>query len=490
MPRQRASYSTLDLELIKSKLSGILTMEPGAVSTLVRQKYPGEVIALVGVFNLVSSELHHKWQAAVLAQVPVSAWVSGPGEVEHIEPSSAASMRYLSRELLGEDALDELNQVRTRQTLLVELLEKMAPSCRSSYRPMLRWVEYDKLGDLGVARFPLSSDSAFGYNLGILECKMCEQLHIYEVNWCKENKWPESESIPSEVTRKLSLMALQHLCNQVKRWCQDSESLTSVPECLLALVSANVSVNRAMLEFAAMEARGMEAARMSEQFLCELNRQGVLEVPIEMDDCGPDECESQLRKMLTGWFGHNGSLLQSGSIFQRPMNGSDIEMVVQWSRQLQQMYLRERGFLGGPEAAHKAHGSSCNRFIFAIAMAGAFYCNASTAHEFTGNSNPTYAVFPDRGEAACGNRKTPPTHAAHFLMQAYGQIFFANSDWDLRSERVREYAETASIKRSHQQQLLRFAVKGRPSRELLALHQNLQRMREAHEQECKQSQPA
>ncbi len=47
---------------------------------------------------------------------------------------------------------------------------------------MLRWVDYDKLGDPSVARF-LSSDSAFGYNLLLLENLMMEQLRLYDENW-------------------------------------------------------------------------------------------------------------------------------------------------------------------------------------------------------------------------------------------------------------------------------------------------------------------
>lgn len=479
MPCKRANYLPDELELVKSKLPDILTMEPGAVSTWVREKHPDDVSPLAVVFNL-ASRLRHKWQAAVLAQVPVSAWVSGSGEELHIKPSSVASMRYLSRESLGEDARE---QVRTRQKLLEELLEQMSSSCRSAYRPMLRWVDYDKQGDPNVARFPLSSDSAFGYNLGMLESLMADQLHNYEQDWCKKTNWRENEPILSKVTREYSLRVLQNLKNLVQRWCQDSVGLDGVPESLLARVSANLSVNRALLELAAIEARGMEAARMNEQFLHELNRQGVMEVPEVMDDRSPEECEPQLREELASWFGHGGSMLKPGSFFQRPMNGSDIEMVVLWSQQLQQMYMRERGWLGGPEVASRNHGGSRNRLIFAMAMAGAFYCNTSTAHEFTGHSNSTYAVFPDRGEAASGNRQTPPTHASHLLMQAYGQMFFANSGWNLRAERVREYAETASIKRSHLQQLLHFAVKHRTSRELLALHQHLQRLRDAVAQE-------
>ncbi|MBL8499518.1 MAG: hypothetical protein JNL77_02870 [Nitrosomonas sp.] len=476
MPRSRANYQTSELELVKNKLPDILTREPDGISTWVRKNYSAEILPLARVFNLAASKLHHKWQTAVLAQVPLSAWVSGPGDVLHIRPSSVASMRYLSHEL--QDARHELQQVRTRQELLEQLLEKMVPKCRNAYRPMLRWVEYNKLGDPSVARYPLSSDSAFGYNLLVLENLMDNTLHDYEKNWCRENNWPKNKSVPNEVVRKYSLDALQHLESKVQEWCKDSASLNNVPESLLAIISANLSVNRALLELAAIEARGMEAMGMNEQFLRELNRQEVMEVPREIVDCGPEECDLYLKEVLTSWFGHGGSMLQSGSFFQRPMNSSDINMVVLWSRQLQQMYILERGGRGGPETARRNHGGPGNRFIFSMVMAGAFYCNASTDYEFTGHSNPTYAVFPDRGKVASGNRQTPPTHAANFFMQAYGQVFFANFDWDLRFERVREYAETASIKRSCAQLLLRFAVKKRTSRELLALHQHLQRLRE------------
>ncbi|PKA71066.1 hypothetical protein ATI02_4018 [Pseudomonas baetica] len=58
-------------------------------------------------------------------------------------------------------------------------------------------------------------------------------------------------------------------------------------------------------------------------------------------------------------------------------------------------------------------------------------------------------------------------------MQAYGQIFFGNQDWDILASRVREHAETASIKRAHIEQLVRFATKGRPSSSLLGLSRRL-----------------
>ncbi len=223
-------------------------------------------------------------------------------------------MRYLSRESLGEDAVSELKQVETRKMLFVELLEQMSPSSRSIYRPMLRWVPYDELGDTSVAQFPLSSDTAFGYNLFVLENMMAEQLRVYEEKWHTENNWPEDQSIPSEVTRACSLGAQQHLSKLVERWCEDSARLSCVPESLLALTSANLSVNRALLELAAAEARGMEAASMNEKFLRALNQRGVLEVPHVIDDCGPDEFESQLRKILISWFGHGGLMLQPSSI--------------------------------------------------------------------------------------------------------------------------------------------------------------------------------
>jgi len=470
MPGQQSSYSydSADLDLIKNKLVDILTRTRSEVAVLAQQ-HRAEIRPLAEVLRS-AKDIHHKWSAVVLAQVPESAWGIGPGGEEQVIPSAAASMRFLSNRLLGAKSEDARKHIEARTTLLANLLEEMPePRYRQAYRDMLAVKSYGEAWNPNDPRLPLSSDSAFGHSLHNLEKLMDSGLVFFEQTWRQEKDWPESQSTPREISRHYSKEALAQVCNHVAQWCQMDDGLDDAPESLMALVGANLSVNRALLELAAKEARGWETAQMNEQFLQQLNDLGITEVPDISDD--PEAGEHALEEILKTWFGHGGSKLKPG---QRHMVDSDIRITLDWSRQLQQDYMDERGRKNlDPELVERAHGGGSNRFIFALAIVGAFCCNTRIAYEFTGHSNSTYAVFPDRGQVAEGYRVSPPRHAKEFLMQAYGQIFYANDGWELRPDRIREYAVTASVKRSHLQQLLRFAVKGRSSKALMALHRQL-----------------
>jgi hypothetical protein len=241
------------------------------------------------------------------------------------------------------------------------------------------------------------------------------------------------------------------------------------------------------LEYAAKDARGLEAANMFVPFLERLNHHGLYGVPdgfFEATDGGA----GYIRQLLTEWFTIDGTLVKIDPYFKRHMTDSDIELVINWSHQLQESYIATRGMgadwdaRGGKEKVEKesraAHGNPMNLFIFAMVMAAAYYETAQTAREFTGHSKAKYSVFPARGDVAKGMRNAPPTHAADLLMQAYGQVHFANDGWELRADRLVEYAQTRSTIRAHFQQLLYFSVKNRASRQLFALFQELQRGRE------------
>ncbi|EEA03465.1 conserved hypothetical protein [Burkholderia sp. H160] len=425
------------------------------------------------MFRTVFSEVH-LWQAAVLAQVPETAWVEGPRGVPQIRPEKVASMRFLSLEVPDEDAEQELAQVRTRRFLFEKLLDAMPAASKLAYRNMVRWVDYKEHPDPNVRKFPLSSDSAFGYNLLKLESLMADRLRFHETKCRDMLGLADSQTTPAKVTFECLRAAEDDMRYFIQRWSLANDSEELVPECLLAQVSANLSANRALLELAAMEARGKEAEELCVSFLRELNRQGLTSIPEEVDEWPEHEIDRELRRLLTKRFGQGGTMLHSELFSRGPMSDSDIVMVDLWSRELQQRYMRVRGASCEFKEAKDAHAGRHNRFIFALAMVGAFYCKTSTVWEFTGHSNPRYAVFPDPKETSFGNREAPATHAAQVLLQAYGMIFYANSGWNLSGERVREYAEVASVKRSYQQCMLRFAVKGRSSRELLSLHNVLE----------------
>lgn len=467
-------------ELLYRHLPDILSIEQSTLPALLKQ-HQEEAGKMAHVFALVSDQMeNHKWSDAVLAKVPLDSWRRGPGNTEHINPSRTASMRYLSREAEPADNAFEL--VKARRTLLEGLLGAMPGPLRMQYRPMMEWRDAEHFGSVDIARYPLSSDSAFGYNFVFLENLLSQQILIYDQNWRQEERIPIDEATPCAVTHASSQMALDHLGSIIQGWVVEQDPLqTVVPESMLARVSANLSVNRALLERAAMDGLGADAAEMSAPFLTELNRQGVTTVPEGIVGCNPDEVQHRVREQLKSWFAHGGSLISSDGFFQRHMTNSDIEAVVQWSLELQELYMSSRGAQGGAAYAKKSHGNPGNFFIFALAMTASFYCKARAPYELTGKNNSTYAVFPPRGKAV----DEPPTHASQMLMQSYGQIFFANSEWNLHAERVSAYAETTRIKRAHVQQLLSFAVKHRSSRELLAVHTRLQYY---HEQALKDAQ--
>lgn len=484
MTDKRVPYQPSDLELVKTKLSGILSQPVGDISQLVRKKYPDDIVPLADIFLSIASSLHHKWASTLLALVPAEAWQLNAVGEEHIVPDDSASLRYLSTSDVSAESKEQ-QQVEQRKALFAQLTERMSPLQLKYYRPMLHWVDVSTLNDAHHARHGFSSDTAFGMNLYILEGMMDALVLDGEMRWARQHQWPESESIPAEITRACSRTARDKLCEIIEQWCGDGEQASPVPESLLALTSANLSVNRALLEFAAMDARGKEAAGMTVPFLRALNQQGIVELPHIMDDISLDDAVALLRKLLSSWFGHGGSVLQDSAFFRRPMNESDVEIILTWSRHLQEEYIRGRGHRGGPDKAREYHGSSNNLFIFAMTLVAAFYSNTRTKYEFMTHSNSTYAVFPDRGEVVKGKREAPPTHAAQILQQAYGQMFFANSSWNLQAEKVQRHAETSSIKRAHIEQLLRFAVKGRSSSQLLCLFNRLQAMKEKHQQLAK-----
>lgn len=467
MAASNKNYSQADLESVKRHLADILTVAPLEVSALARQ-HPSEVTRLAIIFAAAKDRLHHNWAQALLAKVPLSAWEEPSEYAFRIAPTKAASMRFLLR---GEPSEDALKLKENRRALLGDLLEHMDGPNRLAYRPMLEWVDirtaWPKAGAL-----ELPSDTAFGHSMEIIEGVLRDQVLIYEQNFRKEYSIPPTVATPMAVQLVASEMASQAIAAQIEQFClTESDVAEAVKDNFLARISANISVNRALLENAAIDARGQEAADMCIPFLQRLNLHGMLHVPLDLQHDFDDGGESEIREKFTQMFAAGGLLAQVDDYFKRHMTESDIEMVVSWSKQLQESYISSRGIYGGREE----HGLPAHRFIFALAVAAAFYETSQTAREFTGHSRPTYAVFPDRGYTARGLRSEPSVHAAEILMQAYGQMYHSNEEgWALLADNVAAYAKMRSAKRSHIQQLLYFAVKNRDSRQLFALFRHLE----------------
>lgn len=473
-------YVTSDLELLKTKLSAILSRPEKEIVALIKQRYADEVVDLVQIFETVPKNLNHKWMAALLVSVPSTIWREGPGGEMQVDPGQGASARYLSLLPLPDDAEYEHKHLTARRQLFERLLEKMPAVVSRSYRPMLRWVQPNELGDPGMANHPLASDTLFGHNLNFFEEMMRHQVSQYEQQWRKCNRsWPSDISTPCGVTRGCSKASLKHFSKIVQQWLENGKSQVQevVPDSLLALTSANLSVNRLLLEIAAVEARNKEATELVVSTIQALNDQGVTEVPIRLDGLDLEEGLDALRTLFKAWFGYGGSMLADSSVFTRPMSDSDIENVLAWSQQIRDSYIRMRS-----RNDPGNHRTCCHLFIFCLPVIGAFYLGTVTVREFTGKSNSRYSVFPGRAILSKGKARSPCPHANYILMLAYGMIFFSNTGWHLFADRVRDYATTSSIKRSHIQQLVRFATKNRAPSELLVLHNALQNLRERMEE--------
>ncbi|MCU1754696.1 hypothetical protein [Pseudomonas helleri] len=470
-------YDTNDLELVKSRLQGILTISEVDAANLAKRTYQDEVLAVAKVFNRASETLHRKWTTSILGNVPPEAWEVGAHGEEQVIPTKESSLRLWSPET-SESQKENSRIGHVRQQIFSELFESMLPYRRKLYGPMMRWIVYPSEAPVQLAESALGSDTFFGHVIALLERWHDLQLQEYEKAWLRRHQWPRDETIPSAQTQAMSCQALDHLKLVLAGWLEvEAKENRETPDSLLALISANLSANRVLIEFAALEARGREAAGLAIGIVEKLNSFGIAEIPACMF-LDPPGALLRLKALLTDWFGPRGLLIGPDSIFQRPMNHSDIDLTMKWSLQLQVDYIGSRGRRGGSEEALENHGKPMHLFIFALTLVGAYYGNAKTDNEFKGKSNSSYAVFPGRKLISKGVSEAPPPHAAALLKQAYGLIFFGNSGWNIAADGVRNYASVCSVKRSHIQQLVRFAIKNRPSSVLLELNQRLSEMKE------------
>jgi hypothetical protein len=71
------------------------------------------------------------------------------------------------------------------------------------------------------------------------------------------------------------------------------------------------------------------------------------------------------------------------------------------------MYMQVRGISSEFKEAKEAHSGRRNRFLFAMAMIRLFTVKPALRGNLLGIAIRRYAVFPDREEAAEGNRQTP-----------------------------------------------------------------------------------
>jgi hypothetical protein len=473
----RIDVTTTDLEFLKEKLSAILTRETAPVSELIRKVHADEALKVLSAFNEASGLLESRqWTGPLLAHVSVQSWVARDDGEMHVAPNSDASLRYLALQPLPEKAVHERRQIEFREKFMKLLVGNLGRLIRKQYLPALQWVPHHQVADEGVRGQPLASEIAFGHDLDFLEKQMDAYAHKLDEQWGHERKWPKDQALPAAVIREHSKLALEHIKLMVEGWL--AENAEEVPDSLIALTMMNLGANRALLEYARLDACGHEAAEMVVGVLRELNRQGIDEVPFVMEGLDRRQGQEMLRTLLHAWFGPGGSVLSSQGLFVRPMVEGEIDLVSRWSVQVQDSYIAGRGHRGGPASARAIHGSSRHLFIFALGIVAAFYTKTKVPQEFAGKKTPKHSLFPGRNAIASGESESPSTHALKVLEQAYSLMFFGNTDWNLFAKGVSERAAINSLRRAHLQQLIFFVVKNRPSSQLLLISRRINQLRE------------
>lgn len=470
----KKAYTAKHVDKILPRLVDILSLEEGRegeLSNWVKTQFPGEIRPLADVFDAATDTLHHKWAAAVLATLPEAAWEDGPCSLLRINAyTGLASMRFLSETVPSGDEAEAEILTKARAGLHQGLLAAMPAATRLHYKEMLTFYGTEQTQN------PHSGDTHFGHLLFELEKAFDKLARRQEHQWRERTGFPEAESIPFSQRCECGHVAIRQMALFAEHSCRAKDGLETVPLSLLAVVSANISVNRALLELAAQDARGREAEAMCLPFLDALNAHGVVEVPFDIENASAQIVDEVLRQHLRCWFAHGGEFLQPGTAISRHMTNTEIDKIVVWSHELQSTYIdyqRLSQFCANPGASHEGHN---NLFIFAMALAAAFYSDVTTAHVFKGRAkNASHAIFPSRKNIAEGHGMT--VHARTVLMKAYGLIFFANRGWELRADRVKEYSLSAQVRRAQLQLLVNASVKQRDSRELLALVRWLKQLR-------------
>lgn len=465
-----------EIKRVLPRIEAILSVEEdrkGELRSWIRQhKFEDDLASFYAISESATYKLNSHWMKAILAALPDKFWSVSQEAIALLDQTgSAGSLRLLTTAYDGKEQQESVLHLAARKEVMQALLDRIPESHRGAYRDMLSWIDAP-----GKEGGDAPGDTRFGLALFELEQMMGYMVAEQERLWRTQSRLNDSQPTPVEVREKFSAIALRQTFYFMVRCWEYGKNMLKTPDSLLALLSANMSCNKAVLEYAAMNQRGREALEMTVSFLRELNAQGVHEVPPAFYDLSPAACDDTIFTTFKSWFGHKGDFIGSGTSFAKHMTNSDIRILVDLSHQLQAEYIATRG--SSPMApagqGQEIHGSPWNRFIFALVLAAAFYSKARTDQEFVVGKNASYAVFPDRKSIKQGHLLT--IHAKDVLLKAYGLVFFGNSDGNLAPDDIEQYAQGTETRRLHNQVAILCAVKGRTSGELIGLYESLKQL--------------
>lgn len=477
-------------------MADMLTVSLQESKALINSVTLYEASKLLGAFStsvVDYGKSARKWRAHTLSRLPIDCWKCADGFF-YVEPLKEASLKYMSATAPEDADASAWNQLENRRALHKALVEVLPADMRQTYAEMLEWTQIEPQSQTQ----PVLEDMALARTVYALDHLFYREYAACEDELRRQENFPERDSIPFEWMGWLADKAVQKVNAHLFIWgalplpwldkdlpeddpvdvptpCQPPHK----PEGELTLeLLCNVVGNRALLESARIGDLAEAAARVSVDLLSALNRQQVVNIP-ELRSC------DDLRDTLKQCFGDQGVLAHEPG-FEMPLKGDNLEVVLYHTFEVQQHYVKTRGSI-----APDSHRNPENSFMFALAMVACFYGRISLDKEFSGSTYPTYAVFPaqNKQQGLAYRFKPLAPHARELIKSIYGQIFFANTGWEIRAEAITTYAEGLALKRSCLQELTFNTFKRTAPHLLLKLHQAFSRMAERKKADCLQGLP-
>lgn len=453
---QRANLATT--------LADILTINLAEANDLIAQ-YPEDALGLYTAFaETVQEHGTHarEWRQHTMALLPCAHWVpAGNQDDPHlVEDSPYASLKYLSQR--EADQVNALAQLSNRRALHKAITELLMQNVHAKYAPLLYW-EDKTPGSFGdEERYPHLKDMALWQLLELVE-------RFFDIEYAREEQKlrarlqvPETQATPVAHIAALARSAAKLVELMLASWNIKSmfswdpydigtfvvgaerEVVADIGQRghLVLRVLCNLGANRILLERSRIHHLSGIGAKLNEDLLEALNRNGVHAAP------NPEVYrydEEGIRRLLLQWFGPGG-ILEHDALLPICFTGKDLDVVLAQAKHIQYQYARSRGHLSAEQ-----HLSQYSCFLFTLALTACFAGKTKLPGEFA--QGKSKQVIPARNLGERRMELVGP-EALELLKAMYGQLLYGNPGTELIASGVQDYARHFRMRHAHLQQLL------------------------------------
>lgn len=464
-------------------LADILTVDLVEANELIEQ-YPEDALGLYTAFSeTVQEHGSHarEWRKHTLALLPSKYWtIAGDADGPHlVKISPFASLRYLSQR--KQNRVKAVAHLSNRRALYTAITETLGTKVYEKYAPLLSWEDKTPGSFAGENRYPHLEDMALWQLIEILGRFFDLEYADAEVKLRARLKIPETESTPfmhipklaGSAARNVELILVSWNIKNIFSWDMYDIGTFEVGtepakvadigqrDHLILRVLCHIAANRLLLERSRIHYLSELGAKLNEDLLNALNRNGVDAAPDPEAYCYD---EDGIRRLLLEWFGPEG-LLKHDKLLSVCLSGQDLDVVLAQARQVQDQYARSRGYLSA-----EGHLSRYSCFLFALALTACFAKKIKLPDEFVqGKSIP---VIPARN---LGKRRMEllGPDALELLKAMYGQLHYGNNNTALIASRIQDYARYYVMRHAHLQQLLFNTFKRLSPSQLLELDRRM-----------------